>query len=157
MSYTEKYQEKINKIGQNTVRNMEEVDRCYSVLRKKKAKNSACNRSRRKLLELWVQIYMYIWHNQMYYILWVEMTNEYQSQKYSTNIKKNIKGKENIKKITTEVIERAHVLLILRREEPLSIAPVESGKWNLQSADARRSCCYGRTHWRNKTWGRCRH
>ena len=157
MSYTEKYQEKINKIGQNTVRNMEEVDRCYSVLRKKKAKNSACNRSRRKLLELWVQIYMYIWHNQMYYILWVEMTNEYQSQKYSTNIKKNIKEKENIKKITTEVIERAHVLLILRREEPLSIVPVESGKWNLQSADARRSCCYGRTHWRNKTWGGCRH
>ena len=56
------------------------------------------------------------------------MTNEYQSQKYSTNIKKNIKEKENIKKITTEVIEGAHVLLILRREEPLSIAPVESGK-----------------------------
>lgn len=109
MSYTEKYQEKINKIGQNTVRNMEEVDRCYSVLRKKKAKNSACKRSRRKLLELWVQIYMYIWHNQMYYILWGEVANECQSQNDSTNIKKNMKEKENIKKITTEIIERAHL------------------------------------------------
>ena len=37
------------------------------------------------------------------------MANEYQSQKDSTNIKKNIKEKENMKKITTEVIEKAHL------------------------------------------------
>ena len=39
-----------------------------------------------------------------------------------------MKEKENIKKITTEIIERAHLQLNLRREEPLRIAPVESGK-----------------------------